>query len=667
MPAPPYRLLLLGLSLLAGASGSPSLLPGDGSFEADGAGFLLCTGQLAPALHRAAVEAGTAADGRRCVRLTALGAGPEAELQSGWVRLEAGAEYHLSAYVCGDRAGLEAIFSAVAPNGARQTVKFVPTVDWRRYDARFTLGTTGWRFVTIGPAAPPAGTRQGSIFVDAVRLDAGQAAPYEPVAVLGATLRGGPGLRRAGDRADFDLRLYSPADAPGTLVRWRVEDPFGQVRDVGSRLVDVAASEPLDIPVRLDRLRPGALRLVATAGVGGARLTADATVVAVSWELGGPDPWFGAQGATGTRGLAALELLRIGIEHGLVPSDQTDVPARPLAARRRARITTVGSLAPLDGAEAVAARVARFRGWIKAWSLDEFGLPSTPEAEAARIATVARGLRSGDPGALGLLLRATGDAAGLARLAAVLPRLEDPGDAVVLALGDGAPEGLAGMGTQALLQAGRATVGDRRLELGVTVPGWAAAPWDTSLTPAPEQVGEPLRLAALEQASRLVRSLVLAKAGGADFYLYPGAPLADRADALTMLSLGRTADGFGPDGHPLPFAAALDHALDMLRNRRLAARLECDDLLCLRFQERRPLAVLWRPDADGLAELRLPAGPARLNVTDLFGQTVVLRGDGGAACLSVGRHPIFVESAGLDAAAFAAALAGAQVLHRDDR
>ncbi len=660
------RLQIGCLALLTSAAATPSLLPGDGSFEADGAGFLLRTGQLAPAPHRAAMEQGRAADGRRSVRLTAHSATPEVELQSGWVALEAGLEYHLSAFVCTDRLGLQATFSALAPDGTRATVDFAPTADWRRYDAAFTVAAAGWRCFAIGPAGGAPVHDPGSIFVDAVRLDAGQAQPTEPVPVLGATLLGGPGLRRAGDRAEFELRLSSPRAEPDVRLRWRLEDPFNQVRDLGSRQIELLADEPASVRVRLDRLRPGAYRLLATAEVNGLRLAADATVMAVSWELGGPEPWFGVQGAWGGRGLSALELMRIGLERGLIPVEDAEVPFGPLYARRRARVTGVGYLPERGDTAAVAARARRFRGLIKAWELPGLRPPLPLDAEAERIAAAAAGLRSADPGALGLLVRVAADEAGLERLTGLLDRLGDPGQAVVLELGPGEPETLAGQGTQALVAAARSRVGTRRLQVGVVAPGWAAEPWDQSLSAAPAQPDDPSRLPALEQASRLVRSVVLARAGGADWYLYPGAPVADRPPALTMLALGRTADCFAADGQPLPAVAALDHALDVLRDRRFAeAVASCAGLVCLRFHERRPMAVVWRPGSASAVDLRLPVAPDRLAVTDLFGQDVVVRGEAQAAYLTVGRHPLYVEAAGLDSASFAAALARATLLGSD--
>lgn len=650
------------LTLLTGALGSPSLLPGDASFEADGAGFFLRTGQLEPALHKAAIEPGKAADGRRSARLTAHSPRPEVEVQSGWVQLEAGVEYHLTAYVCTDRVGLQAVFAAVGLDGDRREVVFGPTEDWRRYDAAFTIDQPGWRYLAIGPAGGEAVHDPGSIYVDAVRLDAGPAQPFEPEPVLGATLLGSPGLRRAGDRADFELRLVSPQDAPEVVVRWRFEDPFGQVRDLGSRQVELQAGEAAEMRVRLDRLRPGAYRLLAAADLDGRRVEADATVVAVSWELGGPEPWFGVTGAWGGRALSTLELMRIGIERGMVPIEAADVPFGPLYARRRAKVTSVGFL-PADGdSQSVADRAARFRGLIKGWELPPVRELSI-EAEARRIAAAAAGLREADRGALGLLLRVPADPDGLARMSALLSQLDDPGDAVVLVLGDGEPESVGVVGTRTIVAAAKERVAGRSLEVGVVAPGWAAEPWDSSLTPAPHQPGEPLRLSALEQASRLVRSMILAKAGGADWYLYPGAPLADRPPHLTMLQLGRTADGYAADGTPLPFAAAVDHALDVLRNRQLAELIQVGHgLLCLRFHERRPLAILWRPGQDGVLDLKLPAERGRLEVTDLFGQPVVVRGSADATYLSVGRHPLYLESTGLDSTAFAKALAGAIVL-----
>ena len=656
---------ILALALLTPALAAPSLLPGDGSFEADGAGFLLTVGQTGPVPYKAAIDPWRAADGRRSVRITAHAPTPEVEVQSSWVELPSG-DVHLSAYVNSDRLGLQAVFTAIDAVGERTSVSFSPTADWRRYAATFTLAEPGWRCFAIGPAGGAPVHDPGSIWVDDLRLDPGQpTSSARPV--LGAELVDPPGLRRAGDRPEFLLRLVSPEAAHDVMLRWRIEDPFGQVLDLGSRRIELEPGEPAEVRVRMERLRPGAYRLEATAEVAGQHLRADATVVAVSWELGGPEPWFGVSGAWGGRGLDALELMRIGIERGLVPPGPEDVSFGALAARRRAGITTVGFLPERADAEQVAARVERFRGLIKGWELPSLDPPLDVPEEAKRIDLAAAGIESGDPGSLGLLLRVPADEAGLSRLSSLLEVAEHPGDGIELALGDGEPETLAGHGLMALVREARVRIGDLPLEVGVVASGWAAEPWDADLTPAPLRAGDAVRLTALDQASRLVRSVILAKAGGADWYLYPGAPIADRPEALSMVAAGRTSDLYAADGQPLPAVAGLDHVLDVLRNRRFAEAIDLGDgLLCLRFHERRPLAILWRPGSSGTTDLRLPLPAAQLAVTDLFGQNVVVRGDAGAAFLAITRHPIYVEAAHLPSASFAAGLAAAELLATGD-
>jgi len=298
------------------------------------------------------MEQGRAADGRRSVRLTAHSATPEVELQSGWVALEAGLEYHLRRLSAPDRLGLQATFSALAPDGTRATVDFAPTADWRRYDAAFTVAAAGWRCFAIGPAGGAPVHDPGSIFVDAVRLDAGRPSPRSLSRCSAPRCSAGLGCaaRATGLSSSSGSRVQGRARREAALAARGSFQPGARPRLAPDRAAGRRAGERPGPP------RSAAARRLSLAGDGrfnGLRL---ARRHGDGGELGArrPGAWFGVQGAWGGRGLSALELMRSRPRAGLIPVEDAEVPFGPLYARPRARVTGVGYLPERGDTAAVA-------------------------------------------------------------------------------------------------------------------------------------------------------------------------------------------------------------------------------------------------------------------------------------------------------------------------
>lgn len=521
--------------------------------------------------------------------------------------------------------------------------------EWRRYAVSFELPADGAPWYRLEVDAEGA---EGSLWIDAVQLDEGEAADYRPRVELSVSVADGRRLRRAGEAATFTIRLRRPGGGE-TPLTWWLEDGFGQPLRRGRELLVAPERGEVSTSVRFSHLGRGAYRLVAEAEVGDEAVVEDATVAVVTWELGGPEPWFGAQYAAGRAGQAALELLRIGIHRGVVgPSLEPPAPGveRAIIGYQRAGITSFGILPEPDGdaeayGEACRLAAARTGGRVKTWE--------APELSAEHRRAAWEGLQSANRRSL--LLAAAIDAdGGLGRLR----ELADEGlpaatSALVIDLPAVPPERLGGVGLEQLIGAARDLCGE--MPIAVRSAGLVAGPWDRSLPAGPGETLDPPT-----QAAWLVRSILMARAAGAACFLYPGAPQGDRDATLTVA--GRTADLYDCTGAPLPAVAALDQVLDETRDRRLAERIELGrGAVCYRWQGRRPLATVWQTwRGDGPARLIIPLPPADLNARDLFGRPILLAGDPHTV-LPLGAQPVFLEANRLGYREFAAALRAAEL------
>lgn len=639
---------MLGLLVAAGPVPGDELLAADGGFEVGGAGFVYRTGRLVPERRVASIEQGGAAEGERWLRLRA-----PAALELPWTWLEGGG-YSLSAYLAAAGDHAEAACRIIPAVGETREVRYPLTRDWRRYAAPCRVGASGWFRFELLPVS-------GELRLDGVRLAAGDEARFEPGPVLGVLTAPSLPLHRSGDRVDGRILLCWPGGGTAR-VAWRLEDPFGHAVRGGELVMTAPDARRAEDRLQFENVAPGAYRLAASARVGDRTLVEDATFVAVVENLRRPARWCGVTGLGGSAGLAAMKLLRVGLCRGVAGPEPVANPVAlrdELVALRHAGIGAAGFLpGPLpDETEAgyrarVAAVMAPTRREIEGWEAPPELEPRLGSADYAAWAERAGAAAKAVDRHAVVALRRVGPSGAV-----------PPGDGpVTLVTGDTPPEAVGGEGLEAVVRRRREELArDGRLgRVAVLVPGWPSEPWDRSLPRTPLQAAG--RVDPVSQASFLARSLLLARAAGAEAFWYGGAAPGDVAPALTLAAPPR-ADLVAPDGASLPAVAALSHALERLDGRHLGGELPLGwQVHCLRWSARAPLAVLWqwrRPGRPLACDLPLP--PEALSVTDLFGHPVAPYPAGSGCRLEVDVHPLYVEAAGVGAARFWAAWQAARM------
>ncbi|MCC7491690.1 MAG: hypothetical protein IT204_05060 [Fimbriimonadaceae bacterium] len=609
-----------GLLLWIGVLTTPVLgrLAGDTSFEVGGAGLLLHSGSALPQPQLASVAFG-GADGRWAARLAARGAdGPALEVP--WTAVAGHFPQTLSAWLRSDPAGVRAVLTAHGPSGLLTRQEFTLSRDWRRYTCPAPAGPA-WLWWRIA-----AGSESGTLWVDGLRLDAGEATDYEATAALGV-VPPGRRLRRAGEGCRCDLLLRVPGGRAQQLVRWRLEDAAGHLALRGEATVDVPASGRLQWPVTLPALRPGAWRLVATAPGPGPPLTAQTTFVTVAPDLAPPVPWLGFREAAGKAGLEALRSVGAGLHETVWDSSQAPSPALllRLADERRQGLTSLARLgAAASWPELAAAwQAARLRSGdrLRVWlgppteTLPPPGLP--PETAPT------------------LWWPAVSTAQSLAELQAHLAPWPATAPAR-LRLAPGPPEAGA-LPALAQQPATRPWL--------VEVPATPAECWDTNWPLGPTAATTAV-VTARTQAAWAVRAVLLARALGGNALL-AAAPAADRPAALRVAASGH-GELFGPDGAPQPAVAALEQAVEQLRGRASLHLLRLPHDVYLLLGNRPAWAALWtaRPATQ---RLRLPAAEA-WQATDLYGRRVTLYG--APPQVRVGFEPLYLTARGIAPAAW---------------
>jgi hypothetical protein len=610
--------------------------------------------RLPSGADRAELERDEPAHGRWLARLTrgAEGAGPA--LEAPWARLEPGAEYTLSAYLRAREAGVVASL-AVTPRGLGGATEesFPLAREWRRYALTFRCGPEPW----VWPALRLARGGPATVQVDGWQLARGDRAEHVARAAVGLVGGSARGLRQAGESLSCGVRLHVPGRDEAVPLGWQLETVTGLTVRAGGTAVELSDQHG-EAKLPLGRFGPGAYRLVARARLTDAVLTAERTFLVSEPRLVGPTDWFATGGATPPADVALLPLLDIGWLRGVAgPGGAADL-AGPA---QRAGLVYSGYLPVFGESAADALRLAEAaRGWraVAAWELPPGVLSSADPMHLAGLRAARDGLRAAGSRArlAGVRLDAGSDPlAMLDRLAAVGALALT--DAVVLHLRAREPEPVDGANLAELVARLRTAlaVHGTRVPLWVSTDGPCATAWRRARVAPPTGAVD-----AETQAGLLARAILLARAGGAERFLYGGTAVGRLPSHCGPAASGLSADLVDEYGELLPAAGAVAWAMRCLRDRGLAESLPlAAGVTCLHWGGRRPLGVVWRHGpASGRVRLRLPLDGGRVGVTDCTGAPALAQ-TGRQVVLELGAQPWYLH--GRDGVGLAAALRAARV------
>ena len=147
----------------------------------------------------------------------------------GWMNVQPGKPYTLSTYLKADPPGLTAILQLRDSPWSEQHTTVKAGADWQRHSFTCTPGNDQ-AFVCVGPDLEASGLEAGTLWVDAVQLEAGETATdYEPRAVVevGLRLAGGRPIVAVGEPAAMETVAFNAGDQPRPWTCTTVGSGFG--------------------------------------------------------------------------------------------------------------------------------------------------------------------------------------------------------------------------------------------------------------------------------------------------------------------------------------------------------------------------------------------------------------------------------------------------------
>ena len=182
----------------------------------------------------------------------------------GWIDVERGADYTLSAYIKADTDGLVGVLSVrQAFRGTlRREVRL--TTEWKRYTFTFRP-QAGQIFIALGLDLEKSNREAGTVWIDGVQLERGsKATPYRPRATVEAGLKTGRlgNIFPYGAEPEMEVALFNYDKLPHTVtLHLRITDFDDAVVHRDLLTIEVPPGETVRIPVRPGVRRKGFYRL----------------------------------------------------------------------------------------------------------------------------------------------------------------------------------------------------------------------------------------------------------------------------------------------------------------------------------------------------------------------------------------------------------------------
>ena len=182
----------------------------------------------------------------------------------GWITVEPGLDYTLSAYIKAGSDGLTAVLSIRQAFRGSQRRQVRLTTQWQRYSFTFKPQTRQI-FVALGPDLEKSKKEAGTVWIDAVQLvKSPQAKPYQPRAGLEVGLetdRMGS-LFAYGAEPKMTARLFNSGDAPQDVkLSVRITDFDDVVVHESDVQIHIPPGRKNTLPIRTGVKRKGFYRL----------------------------------------------------------------------------------------------------------------------------------------------------------------------------------------------------------------------------------------------------------------------------------------------------------------------------------------------------------------------------------------------------------------------
>lgn len=170
----------------------------------------------------------------------------------GWIPVEPGQPYTLSAYVRSEPAGIPVVLTEFIAFGGDERHRVTAAGEWARVEWTFRPSTSQV-FVGVGPDLNAGQLDRGTLWIDAVQLERGESATaYEPraPAEIGIECEALGHLFEPGERPEVRLTLASPTPANARVVL-RVTDYHDTACGEVTQELESTGAEPVGRVVRL--------------------------------------------------------------------------------------------------------------------------------------------------------------------------------------------------------------------------------------------------------------------------------------------------------------------------------------------------------------------------------------------------------------------------------
>jgi len=182
----------------------------------------------------------------------------------GWIAVEPGELYTLSAYMKADNEGLAGILSVRQAFQGALRKEITLSTNWERYSFTFQP-QADQIFVALGLDLEKSKQESGTIWIDDVQLEKSpEATPYNPRHEVEAGLKTGrlSNLFHYGDKTEMKATIFNADNFPHSVtLKWQITDFDDRVVHESRIKVDIPQESSLEVPVDTGVQKKGFYRI----------------------------------------------------------------------------------------------------------------------------------------------------------------------------------------------------------------------------------------------------------------------------------------------------------------------------------------------------------------------------------------------------------------------